>query len=376
MINLEIIGESYSQAQNIGGNRIRHLSRELEKNDVIINYHELPPGYRRSKIKIVKRFRLRNTLYKQIISKTRDRDVKNTVFLVTSPPTIYAPILNVISKRYCTILDLRDTYQEWEYHSFLKRRIEKWEQCSAMKRVESVTYAHENFRPHLVKDGVSPNKLYFVTNGANSDIFSFKGNRKTLSDSKIDLIYAGGILHYHDFSKWIEVMRYLQKQSADVHLTIIGKGNDSMRVGNKIQEYRLSNVTFQKEKINQKELSDYIRGADYALASINSNLIFYYNVNILTKIYEALSCGVPFLSFAGEATDIFSKQFDLCRNWTTKNELNFEEISHEIANLPPPRLDERKALAKKAHSTFSFKIIAMKFKEILEQSLRKHLSTN
>ncbi|MFX1515640.1 MAG: glycosyltransferase [Promethearchaeota archaeon] len=347
----------------------------MEKDSIEVSYHELPLDYKRSKIKIVKRFRLRNTLYKQIISNTKDREVDNTIFMVTSPPTIYTPILNPLSKKYCTLLDLRDTYQEWEYHPFLKRRIEKWEQCSAMRHAESITYAHENFRPYIIKDGINPSKLHFVTNGANSKIFTFKGKRKTLSDANLNLIYAGGILHYHDFPKWIEVMRYLQKENADVHLTIIGTGNDSKRVESKIKAYHLSNITFYNEKIDQKELADYIRGADYALASINSNLTFFYNVNILTKIFEALSCGVPFLSFAGDATDVFSRQFNLCKNWRTKDEFNFEKISQTIANLPSPTISQRQTISKRAHAIFSFKIIASKFKKILEQSLRNYIKT-
>jgi len=369
---LEIIGIDVTQSHHIGINRIKHLTRELEKEGVNVNFHSLPLNYKAMGPKIIKRILLRNTLYKQIIKCCHDKNPKNTIFMVSSPPTIHAPILKPLSKKFCTILDLRDHYREWDYHPFLKLQYEKWEQKSTQKKVEAIIYVHEGFKPFFIEDKIDQNKTFFVTNGANENIFTFKGKEKKLSNSSINLIYAGGIANYHNVPKWIEVMKELHEINADVHLTIIGKGNDAINLEQKMKKYNLPNISYFKEFLPQSELAENIRGADYALVSTNVNTKVYYDVVIQTKVFESLCCGTPVLSFSGKAMDDFSKNFEYCKNWNSSFGLNYREIANQIIDLPKLSSTQRRDLAIKSQSNFSFKNIAIKFKKVLELSLLKY----
>ncbi len=369
MINLEIIGGKLTGPHHLGLNRIRRLSEELENLNVNVKFNELPPDYKPIRLKIIKRIHLQNAFYRHIIKNFKNKSFENTIFLASSPPTIYAPTLKPLSKKASTILDLRDIYQEWDYHPFLKRRIEKWEQISTMKKVKAITYVHEGFQSYFKKDNVDLKKTHFITNGASNRIFNSKGDRRHLSDARINLIYAGGIEFYHNVPQWLEIMKELKKRRVDVQLTIIGQGSDSQAVEDKIKKDHLSNVTFLKKQIPQEDLACYIREADYAVATTNVRIKTFHDVVIMTKVYEALCCGTPILSNAGTAMDKFNEKFQFCRNWDPNLGFDTRKISQEIEKLPILSNKDRENMAQKAQSDYSFKSIAEKFKRVLESVL-------
>ncbi len=358
MINLEIIGQPT--------NRIYHLSNELQKIGVEISVHELPKEYQPSGIKILKRIKIRKALLKQILSAPVNRSSDITVFLVSIYPPLYAPILKELANNYHTILDVRNTYQEWVYHPFLKRRIEKWEQVSTMKKVDAITYAHRGLHRHLVKHVKNKNKLHFISNGANDRIFNTKGKTRHLSDARLNLIYSGRFSWLHHTIIWLEIMKELQKSEEDVHLTLIGYGKGSVDIDRLINKYQLKNVSFYNGKVSQSILAEHIRGADYAVANVNPQCHELYETTIETKTFEALCCGVNVLSIMGQATTDFNSEHQL------HNSINFDglsnrEISQKIAKLPVFTTKDREELAKKSHFLFSFRNGARKYKKLLEE---------
>lgn len=382
MVNLEIIGENLGKEGKIGVNRINHLTTELTKLGVNVTFHQLPSDYKRSKIKIYKRIKMRKDLQKQTIESINEKDPSETVCMVTSPGTLYAPILIGLGKKYKTILDIRDIYQRWEYLPYLNRRIMKSEQIRTVNSVDVITYSHEGFFNYLIKDinfDNNPPSMFFITNGANTNIFRNVEKREFLSESRLNLIYAGGF-HFHDTQGLgggvfpiLEIMNIIQAIGSDVFLTIIGSGEEENLVKQKIEEYNLTNVKFINEMLPQKELVHYICGADYSISSGALEWRFLYEEGIATKVFESLCCGVPTLTIAGKRRDELSKDYALynCKNWDISKcepvyDLPLYQIASDIMKLPKTTDEIRKGLSRQAYKRFSFTILANIFKWILD----------
>lgn len=383
MINLEIIGENLGKEGKIGVNRMNHLASELTKLGVDVSFHQLPPSYKRSRIKIYKRAKMRKDLQKQVMESIKEKDPSETVCLVTTPHTLYAPILIGLGKKYKTILDIRDIYQRWEYLPYLNRRIMQSEQVRTINKVDAITYSHEGFFNYLIKDinfDVSPPHVFFISNGANTDIFKNTDRKYLLSNSRLNFIYAGGF-HYHDTQgigggifPILKIMRILQKTGVDVFLTIIGKGEEENLVKQRIDMYNLTNVRFINEMLPQKELVHYICGADYSISSGNPHWRFLYEEGIATKQFESLCCGVPTLTIGGRGREELSKDYAFynCKNWDIVKHLPIRglplyQIASDISKLPNTTNEVREELSRQAYKRFSFTVLAENFKHILDE---------
>ena len=141
IINLIIIG-SY-QFNGLGGNRIINICNFLPEN-VAIEYHILGKLNEKTKQKIkgkifeyhlkigrvpyFKRISLRKVLSKRINENLVKSNPNNSIILITSPTPFLAPMLKFFKKDFRTILDIRDIYQEWNYFSFIRKKIAKNDQ--------------------------------------------------------------------------------------------------------------------------------------------------------------------------------------------------------------------------------------------------------
>lgn len=357
-MNLEIIGQPT--------NRIKHLSAELSKLGVEINVHALPGDYRPGRIPFIKRFQLRTALYNQMILDFNG-DPKETIFLVSQYPPVFAPLLGTLSLGFHTILDIRNTWQEWTHHGFLKQRVEKWEQLQAMKKVDAITHVHQGLRRHLVEH-VDPEKIHFITNGTNTGIFNYQPANKKLTNARLNLIYAGRFLPYHYLTVWLDVMKLLQYDREDISLVFVGHGPRGKEIENYIRENQLENVSLITGDFSQEELAGYLNEADYALACVDPANQTLYNTTILTKSFEALTCGVPVLSYMGQETTDFDRRHGLKFNrnfggWTAP------QIKAGILELPVLSDVEKIMLSAKCQILFSFKRSARGFKRLMEQIL-------
>lgn len=383
MMNLEIISEEFT-------NRIINFATLLSKEGINVRQHMLSykkkvklPLYldknmtgvqifeyqvNSSRFPLIKRKKLYKNLLKRLQPVIENSSPLDTIYFISSPSTLLLPILKTLAKSFCTILDIRDIYQEWDYHPFLKWKLERWEQLSTMKKVHKVTYSHPAFIKYFLKDGVAKDKLVCINNGANSDVFSFQGDRVVLSRKKLNLVYAGGIDRYHNVLLWIDVMKHLKND--DVHLTIVGSGNAANEIQQSIHEYQLNNVTFiNKGFLLQKDLAKHFRSADYSLSSLNENRKVYHEVVITTKAYESLSCGTPVISAGGNGMAKFVKEFPPSINIDISSGANSKSIANAIRKLEI--LDDKmhEDIAKQFQSKYSFQILSKNLMKVLEKSL-------
>ena len=236
-----------------------------------------------------------------------------------------------------------------------------------MKKVHKITYSHPGFREYFLSDGVAPDKLIHISNGANSDIFSFQGDKVVLSDKKLNLVYAGGIDRYHNVLLWIEVMKHLKND--DIHLQIVGSGNAAEEVKQAIDKYQLDNVTFLNRILQQKEIATYFRSADYSLVSVNEKRKVLWNVSIPTKAYESLSCGTPVISVCGESLTTFLEKFPPSINFDTTSGIDYNSIAKIIRKMKGISNKTHEDIAKKFQSKYSFQVLSKVLLKVMMESL-------
>lgn len=367
MINLEVIGNA--------SNRVHHICSEIEKIGVKTAVHSLPSDYKMSKIKFYKRHLLRKALIKQLESTITERNVDNTVFFASQMPTLYPPILKALSKRFATVMDIRDICQSHVYHPYLKRKIERWEQISTMNKVDVVTYTHRGFYKYLSEDiqdkrdkgGLS--KLRFLTLGANKNIFNNTGRKEPLSARSINLLWFGTIHHNRYLPFWLKIMKQLQQRKADIHLTLMGYGAKEMGIRSFVDH--LQNVTFLNRKFTQQQIAEHVRSADYTIGGGNKKYRMLYQIGVATKVFESLCCGTPLITIGG-AMNEFNRVYGL-----SQINSHFDPLNHPITIAEI--CDEIEALTSTSNSTrekisliaddFSHQKIALRLKDILQEVL-------
>lgn len=320
-----------------------------------------------SRIPVIKRRKLYINFANKFIEKNQNIDLDSTIIVYSSPPTVLAPVLAIMYKKgFKTVFDIRDIYQEWTYYSLLRRILKAREQKIAMKYANIIIYAHPNFVTYLQKDVKDKNKLIYISNGADSNIFNPNGMKAKLDPTDyIHIVYAGGIDKYHGTKVWIDA--FSKVSSNNVRLTFIGTGNDKENIQNLVKISNLTDKIFFKDETTQEQLAEYLRAADYALAStsFNKKYPFLFMIGRPTKIFEALLCGTPVIAIGGSSTKLFEEEFP--GYVTVFEEGNLEGIVKFIQNVTKTSMNKRLDLAKKAAELYDFKNISEKYYETLKK---------
>lgn len=346
------------------GNRMNHLIPELRNLGVEVNTTFLNDCRQKGRIKLVKRMQIRNELFNLAM---QNKPKKGGIFLISISPSLLAPLVRKLSKNgFRVILDIRNSYQEWNYHGFLKQQLEKHEQLVGMRNANAITYVHPALYSLLEKHAPRE-KLFFVTNGASGRIFHYHHNSSFHTiDSNINFVYAGRFFFPHGLYQWLEVMKRLRKKHFHFHLTIIGYGDQSQKLRKMIWNYHLTtSVSIIEKQVSQETLAHYLQRADYALASIHPQCDVLYDTTIETKTFEALCCGTPVLSIQGKAMDQFneSHQLNLNQNF---NRQSPGKIAEQLLSLKKSTRRQKEVVSKKALRRFDYQTIANQMKGVID----------
>jgi colanic acid biosynthesis glycosyl transferase WcaI len=159
----------------------------------------------------------------------------------------------------------------------------------------------------LVRRGIPTDKLCFIPNGANIDLFTFNPigreriRREMSLERKFIAIYAG----IHGLAQGLETIfetARLLHAYPGVHILLIGDGPKKAELASLAISYNLSNLTLLPEK-SREQIPDYLSAADVALVPLKKVEIF--KSALPSKIFDAWACGRPvLLSIDGEARSI------------------------------------------------------------------------
>lgn len=236
-------------------------------------------------------------------------------FIYASSPPLFvggaALFLSAI-KRIPLVFEVRDLWPEsavalGELSNRYAISLATWLEKACYRKAVQVVVVTRGIYNRLAERGIPTDKLRFVPNGANTDLFTFhpdgreRVRRELALDQKFVAIYAG----IHGLAQGLETVldaaRILQTVP-DIHILMIGDGPKKAEIQSLAASYNLPNLTLLPEK-PREIIPDYLSAADVALIPLKKANIFM--GALPSKIFDAWACARPvLLSIDGEAREV------------------------------------------------------------------------
>lgn len=147
----------------------------------------------------------------------------------------------------------------------------------------------EGMRDQLLTHDVPLGKITVIHNGAH--IGDPLPARKGSSSQSIEVLYAGTIGKANGLLQLVGAARILQQSGrTDIHITILGTGNEAALVKSAAVEAQLENLQF-LEAVSREEIPHLLVQADIGVISFAPFPVL--EANGATKFMDYLACGLP-----------------------------------------------------------------------------------
>jgi len=168
------------------------------------------------------------------------------------------------------------------------------------------------FKDKLIKAGVCEENIYLLPNGIDLDRFeedqSFEAGKlkKQLGLSKKRIIgYIGTIsVISHPIEILLDAFVILKTQIDNIHLLIVGAGEDLLYIQNKIKELEINDSVTMVGRINSRNISNYYKVCDISVDPVYDNNVA--KARLPLKMFESWVVGVPFVT-----SDVGDRKFYL-----------------------------------------------------------------
>jgi glycosyltransferase involved in cell wall biosynthesis len=236
------------------------------------------------------------------------------IIYASSPPLFVGGTALVLSKfkRIPLVFEVRDLWPEAAIAlGELSNRLAislttKLEEICYQKAILVVVVTRGIFE-RLKQRGIQEEKLLFIPNGANTDMYNYSPDgrarvRKELNlNNKFVLIYAGIFGLAYSLETILEAACKLVDET-DIFFLLIGDGPRKADILTLAKSYNLPNLSILPEQPRQV-IPDYLSAADAALIPLRQVEIL--KVALPVKIFDAWSCERPVvLSIDGEASEM------------------------------------------------------------------------
>jgi colanic acid biosynthesis glycosyl transferase WcaI len=239
---------------------------------------------------------------------------KYNLIYATSPPLFVGGSALVLSfiKHIPLTFEVRDL---WPESAIALGELKNQKAITLATKLEEMCYRRafqvvvvtHGIYDRLVQRGISTEKLYFIPNGSNTDLFTFSqiGRERIRGEMGLEhkfiAIYAGIHGLAQGLETIVETARLLQSLP-EVHILLIGDGPKKSELVSQAASYNLPNLTLLPEKPIEK-IPDYLSAADVALVPLKKAKIF--KGALPSKIFDAWACERPILlSIDGEARSV------------------------------------------------------------------------
>jgi glycosyltransferase involved in cell wall biosynthesis len=176
------------------------------------------------------------------------------------------------------------------------------------RRARLIVVVTQGILERLQQRGLPAEKLAFVPNGANVDLFQFQpeGRQRLRAElglqDKFVAIYAG----IHGIAQGLETLVEAARQLRDdpsLHLLLVGEGPKKAEITALVAEHGLTNLTLLPEK-PRESMPDYLSAADVAIVPLRNVELF--KGALPSKMFDAWACERPVLlsSLEGEARQV------------------------------------------------------------------------
>ncbi len=200
------------------------------------------------------------------------------------------------------------------------------------KKSEFILVQSRGFINHLIKKGVSEEKIIYIPNTVESFYKPLEKNEKynNLLPHGFNILFAGNIGFAQDFDTIIKAAKELEEKNIYVNWIILGEGRAKSSAISLIKELNLHDRFFFLGAFPSEEMPHFFSCADLLLVSLKKSQIF--SLTIPSKIQSYLACKKPIIAnLDGIGADIiFEARAGICSNSGDYNKLS-ENISMYLA---------------------------------------------
>ena len=169
-----------------------------------------------------------------------------------------------------------------------------------------ITVISPGFKKYLIHQGIPSDKIKFIPNWANEDIYhpvkkdNDLATRIGMAD-KFNIVYGGNFGPAQNLSNIIEAA-YLLKNQSHIQFVLIGDGVERVSLENMVKSKRIKNVLFISRQ-TETVMPSYYALADALMVHLRDDPLFEITIPSKTQCY--LACGKPILMCVkGDAADI------------------------------------------------------------------------
>ena len=189
-------------------------------------------------------------------------------------------------------------FQSMDKYRFKHKIFEYFQYINFLLAHKAVTVS-ENIKKELLQLYGNTDKVVYIENGVNTDIFSPKEKigARNLLKWKYDgfyLLYIGSFYPRHGIQQIIQIIRHIKPKLPNVKLIMVGSGYSLESAVRLAKELRLtSHIDFVGE-IDYENIPTYINASDVGIFFLTGSGKKYYGKPI--KLYEYMSCGKPVIT--------------------------------------------------------------------------------
>jgi glycosyltransferase involved in cell wall biosynthesis len=234
------------------------------------------------------------------------------VIIVESPPLFDAIAGRILAwlKRCPFIFMVADLWPEAAVQMGVLRnkvliRLSEWLEWSTYRRASLVWVVSEGIRDLLIRRGLSPERIFLLTNGVDTTLFlpmSKKLARAELGwDNRFIVLYAGTHGLAQGLSTIISAAEQMRDRS-DIHIYFVGDGEVKAGLVARAQSGDLENVTFLDSQPHDR-LPLLLAAADVCVVPLRKVALF--ETTLPVKMFEVMACARPMLLSAdGKAREV------------------------------------------------------------------------
>jgi colanic acid biosynthesis glycosyl transferase WcaI len=235
----------------------------------------------------------------------------------TSPPLFVGGVALFIRfyRRIPMVFEVRDL---WPESAVALGELKNHQVVSIATRLEELCYRKatqiivvtHGIYERLINRRILPEKLIYIPNGANVELFAYDPIGRTRIRTELRLenkfvaIYAGIFGLAQGLEVILEAARLLVIRP-EIHFVLIGDGPKKSEINSLASSYNLPNLTLLSEK-PREQIPAYLSAADVALAPLKKAEIF--KGALPSKLFDAWACERPvILSIDGEARELVER---------------------------------------------------------------------
>lgn len=197
------------------------------------------------------------------------------------------------------VLEIRDLWPEFAVDmGILKSRslifLARWLEQFLYARATHIVVNSPAFQDYLVSKGVTANKISFIANGVDPQMFDEPTSSGSLRTSlglqdKIIAVYTGALGTANDIQTILRAAERLKGDSR-IHFLLVGDGKDRTRLEDLAKVLQLSNVTFAGVQ-PKTEIPDILAHANICIATLQDIPMF--RTTYPNKVFDYMAAGRP-----------------------------------------------------------------------------------